>query len=152
MTTSVENKYFVDSTLEQDDQGKWLILIDFAIESAEEIEFNILKKSNDYYAFIDDFKKDIIAQGKRKDKIYHTKEYIRLKKSEGLINYIRAKTYSSWYKNFLEDISFLKNGTEYFATITHENYVIIKMSESKRIELNKTGFNFEMEWPYPYDK
>lgn len=149
MITSLENKYYADRTLKKTDQLKWIFLIDFAIETAEEIEFNIFRKSNEYYALIDNFEKDILVQGIRKDKIYHSGEFIRLKRSEGLINYIKTKPYSRWYSNDLQDISFLKNGVEFFATITHENHVILKMSESKRAELNKMGFDFEYAWPIP---
>lgn len=146
-----DNKYFVDSTLKKDDPEKWLLILDFTINSAEEIEFNIFKKSRSYYAFIEEFRKDIIDQGNRDDKIYSFKESIRLKKSEKLINYIRDRPYDFWWGNCLEDMSFIKNGIEFFATITHENYVIISLSESDRNFLNKKGYNFEIEWPYPYD-
>ena len=152
MESYANNKYYLDNTFKPDDQVKWLKLIDFSLKFVDEIEFNILRKSIEFYDFQDTFRNEIVGQGRRKDKIYHHKEYIRLKITNDLVDYIKEKPYSSWHKNFLEDISFLKNGLEFFATISHENYVIVRLSETDRDDFNKQGFNFEIEWPYPYDK
>ena len=150
--TDSGSKYYIDTTLNRDEHDKWIQLIDLYIEDAEEIEFNILFKSSDYHDFFNEFKDDLISIGKRKDKIYHSGQYIRFKKSLKLVQYIKAKPYSDWKNNFLEDISFLKNGIEFFATISHEYYIIIKLDESERFELNSKGYSFDTELPYPNKK
>ena len=142
------DKYYVDSSLKTDNQDKWVRLLDLYLPLANEIEFNILNKTAEFFDFTDLFKSEIVSQGKRKDKIYHYKEYIRLRKSEELVNYLRTKPYSSWTNYCLEDLSLIKGGVEFFATITHENYIIIKLSGPDRERLNKEGFDFNIEWPY----
>ena len=138
--------------MKPNDQDKWLFLLDYSIEIAEEVEFNVFRKSKDFNDFLKTFYDEIVDQVRHKDKIYFSKEMIRFKLSKNLIEYIKEKTYSSWYNNFIEDISFLKDGVEFFAAITHENYIIMRLSDATREQFNKQGFNFEMSWPYPYDK
>jgi len=57
-----------------------------------------------------------------------------------------SKKYAIWLNYNLEDIALLQNGKEILSTITHENYVIMLMTESQRNELNNNGFGFFSDW------
>ena len=46
----------------------------------------------------------------------------------------------------LEDISFLRQNSEFLGTISHENYIVLQMTEDERQSWNKKGFNFEFDW------
>jgi hypothetical protein len=146
------NKYYVDSTINTVDHDKWLLLLEYAFNLADQVEFNVLKQSKDFFNFLVTFQDSLTDPAKPIDKIYTRGEYIRLELTKEVKDFIKSKYYNDWYNYFLEDISFLKNGLEFFATITHENYVIIKLDESDRDYFNKQGFSFEVEWPYPYNQ
>jgi hypothetical protein len=149
---STNCKYYLDYTLQKTDQDKWLELLDYAFVMAEQVEFNILDRTFGKPDIPADLSIDLIDQGKRKDKIYYSGNFIRFQITKNLKEFITSKLYSDWYNFYIEDISFLKNGIEFFATITHENYVIVQLSESYRDDLNKKGFHFDSEWPYYPDK
>jgi hypothetical protein len=149
---STNCKYYLDNTLQKTDQDKWLELLDYAFGIAEQVEFNILNRPFGKPDIPADLSIDLVDQGKRKDKIYHSGKFIRFQLTKSIKEFIISKSYSDWYNFYIEDISFLKDGIEFFATITHENYVIVQLSESYRNDLNKKGFHFDSEWPYNPDK
>lgn len=141
-----ELKYYCDDTFYSEDNDKWSFLLDYAFERADAVEFNVLYLKKKFPQEIDSLSCDIIGEGRRKDKIYVSGDYIRYRLSEELKRFIKSKEYKDW-KNFdLEDISFLKYDEEFLATITHENYIIIQATEEHRDILNKKGFNFWCQW------
>ena len=66
--------------------------------------------------------------------------------TDKLKGFIKSKKYYEWYNFFLEDVSFIKDNVEFMATITHENYVILQMTEIQRNNLNINGYNFWSDW------
>jgi hypothetical protein len=145
-------KYYLDDTFQKTDHGRWLELLEYAFGKAEQVEFNILITQ---YGRIDipaDLRMALLDHGKRKGKIYSYGMFIRFRLTENLKEFILSKSYSDWDNFYLQDISFLKDGIEFFATITHENYIIVQLSDSYRDDFNKKGFHFELEWPYNPDK
>jgi len=91
-------------------------------------------------------KDEVIADSVRKDKVYPSGEYIRYRLSKEVIDFVRSKELSHWRNYPLEDISFLKDGVEILATISHEDYVILLMSVEEKETRNRQGFHFDSEW------
>jgi len=141
-------KYYIDNSIESDEQWKFLLNLVFKV--ADTIEFNILMKS--YKSILD---KELLSEvpqvfpGKT-GKIYSTSKYIQFPLTDVMRNFMLLKKYSEWYNYCIEDPAFLKEGKELLATITHENYVIMLLSEEQRGVLNSKGFNFDVEWILPY--
>jgi hypothetical protein len=61
-------------------------------------------------------------------------------------DFIRKKGIRGWRNTQLEDISFLRQNFEFFGTVSHENYIILQMTEDERKSWNKKGFNFEFDY------
>ncbi len=142
-------KYYCDESLKDDESVKWTYLLDYAFGNADEVEFNILDSDDELEKITSDFSDYITNKGKRKNKIYASGQFIRFKLTEKVKEFIKDKSYADWAGKNLEDISFLKNGKEFFATISHENYVILQMTEQQKTDLNNKGFNFE--WDFGVD-
>lgn len=144
--TGIQARYFCDDTFKNEDYDKWSYLLDYAFDKADQVEFNILYPDSDLTKLLADLSTDFIGRGKRTDKIYRSGQFIRYHLTDRTKNFIKSKKYSDWRSYLFEDISFLKNGKEFFATITHENYVILQLTEEQRSILNKKGFNFQYDW------
>lgn len=142
----MHTKYYCDESLKDDDYDKWLFLLDYAFNKADQVEFNILYFNNDLNTILQNLADDFILQGKRTDKIYQSGQFIRYRLSDSLKKFVQSKKYSEWNFFVFEDISFLKGGKEFFATITHENYIIIRLTEEELFYFNKIGFNFNIDW------
>ena len=85
---------------------------------------------------------DLVAEGKRKDKIYASGKFRRYKITDSIKNFVWHKEYLTWKNYQFEDLSLLKNNVEILATITHENYIFISISEQERVFLNEKGYDF----------
>lgn len=144
--TDISIKYYCDESLKNNDQDKWVFLLDYAFNKADQVEFNILYSENGLTKILTDLSDDFIEKGKRKEKIYRHGQFIRYNLSDKMKSFIKSKKYSDWYTFFFEDISFLKEGKEFFATITHENFIIIQLTEGERNYLNNNGFHFDSDW------
>ena len=144
--TDILTKYYCDESITNNDQDKWLILLEYAYNIADQVEFNILFSDAGLDELLTELSQDLAQKGKRKDKIYRSGEFVRYRLSDRLKGFIQSKKYSDWHSFYFEDISFLKDGEEFFATITHENFVIIRLTENERINFNKRGFHFDGDW------
>ena len=137
-------KYYLAEKI--DKQG-WRNLLDFAFQKADRVEFNILYQDKSLEELLDDFSKFIVfKQSKRKDKLYSSGSVVRLKMTDEVKSFIESKSFSDWVNSPLEDISFLYNGFEFLATITHEGYIIAKLTEDKREAFKKEEIYFQHEW------
>ena len=139
-------KYYCDDTFKRDDDEKWNYLLDYAFKIADEVEFNILYSDHELTPEIEALSEDLIEKQKRKNKIYPSGYSLRYRLTDKLKEFIKSKRYSDWEGYNLEDASFLKNGTEFLATVTHENQVILQCSEGQRNTLKEKGFNFWCDW------
>ncbi len=138
-------KYYIDTSIEDD--AKWKYMIASILQKAETVEFNILYKRHEKSLekeFGEDFK--LASYLSNVKKIYSSGKCVQFPLTENIKNILMSKDYSSWNNNYIEDPSFRKNGEEIFATITHEHYVIMLLSETERLSLNSQGFEFETEW------
>ena len=139
-------KYYCDTSYDKNSNSQWEYLLEYAFRRADQVEFNILRSDSRLKMILLDFADDIVDKECRKDKIYKTGKFIRFNLSENVKEFIRSKSYNDWLNYAIEDISFLKEGNEFLATITHENYIIVQLEESERVDLNMIGFNFNSEW------
>jgi hypothetical protein len=140
-------KYYCDDTLKEDDDVKWNLLLDLAFKDSEYVEFNLLFIKMKLPPEIECLAEDFIIKRKRKDKIFYSGSSYLYKLSEKMKEFIKSKRYIDWYNYYYEDISFLRGNHEIFVTCTHENYIVIEMSEDLRNELNNKGYNFNQDWP-----
>ncbi|MCU0352054.1 MAG: hypothetical protein MUF43_14700 [Flavobacterium sp.] len=139
-------RYYCDDTFRKDDDIKWNHLLDYAFDLADHVEFNILHVGQKYPSEIESLLGDLVERKHKRDKIYATDESIRFKLTDSLKNFIKSKKYNDWNNYFLEDISFIKHNLEFMATITHENYIILQMTEDLRDDLNNKNFDFCFDW------
>jgi hypothetical protein len=140
-------KFYCDESLKADDKEKTNNLLDYAFGLADSVEFNILyRDNNELERTIESVKEDLLARGQRFDKIYNGTEYIRFRLSDKVKDFIRKKGIRGWRNTQLEDISFLRQNFEFLGTVSHENYIILQMTEDERKSWNEKGFNFEFDY------
>lgn len=144
-------KYYCDRSFKRDDDKKWFFLLEIAFNKCDTVEFNILRKGYNTVPEINELLQQQIRKSKKKDKIYSSGYSIEFRWNDKLKDFIKSKSYAEWYSFYFEDIAFLRDGKEILSTITHENYVIMLMTDYQREELNKKGFNFSSDWgPEPF--
>jgi len=133
-------KYALTETLT--DHNMWIELLKMKWNEAEFVEFNTLFKYDLLNLELEELKIDLVAEGKRKDKIYASGKFRRYKITDSIKNFVWHKEYLTWKNYQFEDLSLLKNNVEILATITHENYIFISISEQERVFLNEKGYDF----------
>lgn len=140
----IENSvnYYCDTSLQKTDDEKWLFLLRMVLYDSDYVEFNVFKKGFNKIPEIESISKHIIDTARSKQKIYPRANFIRYVLNEDVIKFILSKKYIDWKNFYLEDISFFKDEMEIFATITHENYVILLLNEAQYNDLNSNGYNF----------
>lgn len=136
-------KYYIDNSI---DQQKWEAIVAEALSMADAVEFNYLYKKKKVPPEVAILKDEVIADGVRKDKVYPAGEFIRYRLGKEVIDFVRSKELSHWQNFPLEDISFLKDGIEFLATVSHEGYVVLLMTEEEKETRNSQGFHFDFEW------
>ena len=134
--------YYCDASFKETDDEKWFFLLRKVLYDSDYVEFNVHKKDFDKIPEIDSISKHIIDTVKPKQKIYPRNKSISYQLNEDVIKFILSKQYMDWKNYYLEDISFFKNDLEIFATITHENYIIMHLNADEYIDLNNKGYNF----------
>ncbi len=139
-------RYYCDSFFKQDDDEKWFYLLDIAFSKCNTVEFNILLKGYNTVSEINELSKYLIRKSKKNEKIFVSGYSIEYLLNDSLKSFIKSKRYIDWRNYHLEDIALLQNGQEILSTITHENYVIMLMSENQRNELNSKGFDFSFDF------
>lgn len=140
-------KFYCDESLKATDKEKTEALLNYAFGLADHVEFNILYRDDrDLERTINPVKDDLVERGKRFDKIYNGTEYIRFKLTDKVKDFVKKRGIGGWRNTQLEDISFLRQGLEFLGTVSHENYIILQMTEDERRTWNEKGFNFEFYW------
>lgn len=147
-------KFYCDESLKADDKDKTDELLSYAFGLADHVEFNILyKDEKELETKIKSIKDDLIDRGKRLDKIYNGTDYIRFRLTGKVKDFVRQRGIIGLRNTQLEDISFLRQNFEFLrqnfeflGTISHENYIVLQMTEDERQSWNKRGFNFEFDW------
>jgi hypothetical protein len=142
--------YYCDASLQKTDDEKWLFLLRMVLYESDLVQFNVLKKDFDNIPEIVSISKYIVDTAKPIQKIYPRRNFIRYTLHEDVKMFILSKRYMDWKNYYLEDISFFKNDLEIFATITHENYVIMLLNEAQYNDLNSKGYNFTYFLPAKY--
>jgi hypothetical protein len=140
-------RFYCDDSLKKNEKEKTDDLLTYAFRLADSVEFNILYSDDKKLEkTIEPIKDDLLVRGKRFDKIYSGTEYIRFGLSDKVKQFIREKGIHGWRNTQLEDISFLQQDLEFLATVSHENYVILQMTEDERKSWNGKGFNFAFDY------
>jgi hypothetical protein len=137
-------KYYCDSSLNSDE--KWKHLLNNIVKISDTVEFNVLQMN-----YADVLDNELLKEGYSimdypDGKLYSSGKCIQFPLTENVKNFVLLKSYADWYNFCIEDPSFRSGGKELLATVTHENYVIMLLSEKQREELNIQGFEFEIEW------
>jgi hypothetical protein len=135
-------QYYLDRSFKGDVENKWNYLLDLAFQKADQVEFNVLFPRELSHA-IEPVKHYQIKSLPTQNKIYKSGKTIRFNLTEDVKRFIASKPYFDWRNFVIEDISFLKQNVEFLATITHENYIIIKLNRDVYCTLNALGFELE---------
>jgi hypothetical protein len=142
-----ENRFYCDDSLKYGEEEKWKYLLEYAFEKADFVEFNILYSNQEITNEIESLSEFLVEKSKRSEKIYANGNYfVRYELTDKLKEFIKSKKYEDWNGFNYEDISFVKNGKEFFATNTHENLVIMEMNKALKEKLTKKGFDFWCDW------
>jgi hypothetical protein len=145
--SNTENRYYCDDSLKYGEEEKWQYLLDYAFEKAEFVEFNVLYSNQEITSEIESLSEFLVEKNKRAEKIYSNGNYfVRYELSDELKEFIKSKKYRDWNGYNYEDISFVKNGKEFFATNTHENLIIIEMNKNLKEKLTEKKFDFWCDW------
>jgi hypothetical protein len=138
-------KYFLINNLKFNGKFNdiWLNILDLILPKAEFIEFNIYDSKKQLDAFINDWQEEFIEIGRKRNKTYSSGNFIRFKLSERLKEFVASKKIKEWRIYGLEDISFLQNDIEILATITHENYLYLFLTDEEKNLFNKLGLDLK---------
>jgi hypothetical protein len=145
MDTSTR-KYYIDSQFRNYPENFWKDILDIAFTKADSVEFNQLFFKGKYPYELDDLQSSLIDVLEKPKRLYPGRKVFRYRITKKILGFINSKGYKDWENYFFEDISFRSNGEEFLATITHENYVIMLLTEDERSKLNSRGYNFDIEW------
>lgn len=137
-------RYYCDATFEPDDDKKWIQLLDWAFSKCNTVEFNILRKGYDAVQEIKELSEFLIRKGKKREKIFSSGYSVEYLLNDNLKSFINSRKYSDWRNYYFEDVAFLQDGREILSTITHENYIIMLMTETEQKKLNDKGFKFSL--------
>jgi hypothetical protein len=140
-------RFWCDESIARKDNDKIECILDYAFSLADEVEFNILYEGDkELFRTIHSIQSDIIKRGQRFDKIYNGVEFIRFTLTDKVKTFVKANGLFGWTNSQLEDISFLRNGFEFLGTISHENFLILQMTDDQRRTFNDKGFNFVYDY------
>jgi len=145
-------RYYCDNSFHKYDQWKWEYLLDYVFEKADQVEFNILRKNDPVPFEISAISDDLIGFEKRKNKMFYRGMSAKYSLTIQVKAFIKSKQYKEWFRYYYEDISFLLHNQEILATITHEDHVIMLLTETQKNELTNLGYDFWCEWPDPLDQ
>lgn len=144
-----KEKYALTETVK--DNQLWFELLKSKIKESDYAEFNLLYRK-DLLPEIKKLENHLVDKGSRQDKIYVSGEFRRYELTDEVIEFIVSKPYKKWNNYQLEDLSLIKNNIEVLATITHENYIFVRMTEEERIRYNSKGYEFgelfEINFPH----
>jgi hypothetical protein len=140
-------RFWCDESIGKKDKDKIERILDYAFNLADEVEFNILYQADkELSATIESIQSDVTKRGQRFDKIYNGVEFVRFRLTDNVKAFIKLKGLFGWANSQLEDISFLSNGFEFLGTISHENHLILQMTDEQRKTFNENGFSFEYDY------
>jgi hypothetical protein len=140
-------RFWCDESIGKKDKDKIERILDYAFNLADEVEFNILYQGDkELSKTIESIQSDITKRGQRFDKIYIGVEFVRFRLTDNVKAFVKVKGLFGWTNSQLEDISFLSNGFEFLGTVSHENYLILQMTDEQRKTFNDNGFNFEYDY------
>jgi hypothetical protein len=135
-------KYYLDRSFKGDVENKWNYILELAFQKADQVEFNVLF-SRDLLYEIEPIKQYQIRSTPSENKIYKSGNIIRFNLTEEVKRFITSRSYFDWQNFVIEDISFLKQNVEILTTITHENYIIIRLNADEHFALCTLGFKLE---------
>ncbi|WP_188816312.1 hypothetical protein [Hymenobacter cavernae] len=114
-------------------QYKWSRILMYALDNSNEILFNILFEGKEFTDIINYLRESILGIYNIAPKIYNSGKVIRLALNEDTKRFILDKKWAEWKGFPLEDVSFIKDDIELVATITHEDYILINLTDEEKI-------------------
>ena len=136
-------KYYYHESFGDLPSGSWIILLDKILTQASHLE---ICTSFSRAALPNAFKTAKISLPENIDRVYTATQRFRL--TSAVVSEVRSREYLSWDSNDLEDPAFYQNDVLLLGTISHEDLVVIILSESERIDLNNSGFSFCKEYRF----
>jgi hypothetical protein len=136
-------EYFIDSSIQESENDKWMLLFDLYSKKAKYIEFNVRSINGDFKKILSQFNNDIVSMGEIKNRIHSGGNSIRFETSKEIIAFVKSKEYSFWNKFCISDISLYENDKEVLACNSHDAVIYILATEETIENLNNKGFRFE---------
>ena len=122
---------------------KWYLILTEAFSKADAIGFNVHNKENEFWQL----DSELIEKNVSKRRIYNSgRDFYLYKPSNKVKTIVQSKDFLYWALGTFEDISFWEDGVEIFSTISHENYLIARLTSEQRNHWNNLGFDFAFDW------
>lgn len=137
--------YYIDSSIQNSDNDKWMLLFDLYSKKSKYIEFNVRTINIDFKKLLSQFNNDIVSMGEIKTRILSGGNSIRFESSKEIIAFIKSKEYSFWNKFCIADLSIYHNEKEVLACNNHDSLIYILASQEEVESLNNKGFQFEKQ-------
>lgn len=135
-------EYYIDSSIQESDDDKWMLLFDLYSKKANYIEFNVRSINVDFKKILSQFNNDIVSMGENKNRIHSGGNSIRFETSKEIIAFVKSKAYSFWNKFCISDISLYENEKEVLACNNHDAIIYILAAEETIEKLNSKEFKF----------
>ncbi|MFD2785047.1 hypothetical protein [Hymenobacter rubripertinctus] len=132
--------YFLDAAFGQR-AHQWPALLERVLLSVNYLALNQLLRQG---PLSDIFRQAQVALPQQVARVYGATHRFRL--TPAIQAYCRAMQYLDWPANDFEDPAFYCNGQLVLGTISHEDYVVLWLSEAEKEALNQQGYDFWCRW------
>ncbi len=136
-------KYYCNDNFDNLPEKAWQLLLDKVIGIATHLE---VSKNFSKAPFSVAFTAAAVPLPQHIDRAYVATHRFLL--TPEVIAEVKSKTYKDWDNYDSEDPAFYQEDVLLLGTITHEDYVVMRLYEKDRAELNSQGFDFWCEWSF----
>ncbi|ALW85177.1 hypothetical protein AUC43_08775 [Hymenobacter sedentarius] len=136
-------KYYCNDNFDDLPEKAWQLLVDRVIESATHFE---VSRTFSKAPFPAAFTAAEVPLPENINRTYAATNRFLL--TPEVIAEVKRKTYKDWDNYDSEDPAFYQEDVLLLGTITHEDYVVMRLDEKDRTELNSQGFDFWCEWNF----
>jgi hypothetical protein len=136
-------KYYCQKNFEDLPKQSWALLIDKVLVEATHLEVSMIFSE---IAFSRAFINALTYLPENIHRVYAATHRFQL--TSAVVTEVRNIEYLSWDSDKLENPAFYQNDILFLGTISHEDLVIMLLSEPDRNELNSMGFSFVEEYRF----
>ncbi|WP_156126166.1 hypothetical protein [Hymenobacter sp. DG25B] len=134
-------KYFLQESFNKLPATRWGELLDKALPKANYLELNQLWSKARLSPVLAQAQVFLPANIPRVYKATH-----RFSLTPEVVAYIKGVAFHDWKNGAFEDPALYHDNTLLLGTISHEDYVVLPLTEDERAQLNGQGFDIWCEW------